>query len=327
MTVALGCNRGDTAAPVALKPVTVAQETHVRLLLNWYPEAEHGGYYAALREGFYREAGLDVEIVKGGPQSLVVPQVDGGEMEFGISNADGLLLARAEDAAVVALMAPLQTSPRVIMVHAASGIESFDDLKDMTVAMNPQPFATFLKSHVALSGVTVVPYQGSVAQFLSDPKFAQQAYVFSEPFVAQQQGGDPKSLLVANLGFNPYTSVLFTGQTYLKEHEELVAKMVSASVRGWQHYIDSPEETNVYLHSINPEMGLEALAYGVKALRPLVLGDKSGDEAEPAKKAIGAMSRDRWQTLAKQLEEVELLQPDAVDPAEIFTTKYLPTNP
>lgn len=313
MAIALGCDR-NTPAPADL-PAQGDQPTKVRLLLNWYPEAEHGGYYAALREGYYREAGLDVEIVKGGPQAPVIPQVDQRQMEFGIANADGLVLARAEEATVVALMAPLQTSPRVIMVHAASGIEDFADLKNLTLAMNPQPFATFLQRHVPLEGVTVVPYQGSVAAFLSDPDFAQQAYVFSEPFVAEQQGGDPKSLLVADLGFNPYTSVLFTSESYVKEQEEIVGKMVAASVRGWQHYIEHPQSTNEYLHEINPEMSASALAFGVKALKPLVVTESN--------EAIGEMTLDRWQTLIKQLEEMDSEKAAAVSAEQVFTTRFL----
>lgn len=313
LAVVAGCGRNTQ--PAGDQPSDESKLIHVRLLLNWYPEAEHGGYYAALEQGYYREAGLDVEIVPGGPQAPVIPQVDQLQMEFGIANADGLLLARAEEATVVALMAPLQTSPRAIMVHTASGINDFADLKNLTIAMNPQPFATFLQRHVSLEGVTIVPYQGTVAAFLSTPDFAQQAYVFSEPFVAEQQGGDPKSLLVAELGFNPYTSVLFTSESYLQQHEELVGKMVAASVRGWRHYIDHPEPTNEYLHKVNPEMSTAALAYGLEALKPLVRSTSS--------EAIGEMTLDRWQTLVKQLEEMELVKPGAVAAERMFTTKFL----
>jgi NitT/TauT family transport system substrate-binding protein len=92
--------------------------------------------------------------------------------------------------------------------------------------------------------------------------------------------------------------------------------MVEASVRGWQHYLKHPRETNQYLHEINPEMSLEALAYGVKALRPLVF-DEVGEQQ------LGAMSPDRWQTLARQLQEMGLLQGEAIDATRVFTTKFL----
>ncbi len=306
----LGCGRDQVQAPQAQPADDKPAGVHVRLFLNWYPEAEHGGYYAALVHGFYRDAGLDVEIIKGGPSAPVVPQVDGGQMEFGIANADGLLLARAEEAQVVALMAPLQTSPRCIMVHEASGINDFNGLKNMTLAMNPQPFSSFLQKHVPLENVTIVPYQGSVAQFLTDDHFGQQGYVFSEPFVARQQGGDPKTLLVADLGFNPYTSVLFTSEKYLGEHEDVVASMLAASVKGWQHYLEQPEETNRHIHKINAEMSLEALEYGVKALKPLAV--------DATTRGIGTMSLERWQTLVRQLEELDLIKPGQVDAAAVM---------
>jgi len=320
LCVAAGC---DAAKPGPAAPAAAGSEQEelvkVRLGLNWYPEAEHGGFYAALVNGYYREAGLDVEIVPGGPSVPVLQQVASGKLEFGVYNADGLLLARAEEAPVVALMAPLQTSPRCIMVHESSGIEDFAELKDMTIAMgNSQPFYRYLKKKVPLEGVTIVPYQGSVAQFLNDPNFAQQGYVFSEPFVARQQGGDPRTLLVADLGFNPYTSVLFTNEDYLAQHADVADKLVKASVRGWKAYLTDPKAANERIHELNPEMSLEALEYGVQALTPLVL--------DPVAKrdGLGSMSLERWKTLVEQLEDLELIKPGAVEPGTAFTTKFLP---
>lgn len=313
-----GCGRVSSGdAPGAGASGESGARPKVRLLLNWYPEAEHGGYYAALREGYYRAAGVDVEIVKGGPSAPVVPQVDGGQAEFGIGNADGLLLARSQDAKVVALLAPLQTSPRCIMVHASSGIESFDDLKNLTLAAdNSAPYFSFLRQRLPLEGVTVVPYHGSVAEFLSNDKFAQQGYVFSEPFVAKRQGGHPKTLLVADLGFNPYTSVLFTSETYLSENRELVRKVVAASRRGWRHYLEHPAETNRYIHEINPEMEIEALEYGIEALRPLA---QSSDTEQGG---VGGMTAERWQTLNQQLVDIGAIDADSVEASEAFSTEF-----
>lgn len=324
LLIAAGCNASKPApsAPAAQDADDAAgQLVKVSLGLNWYPEAEHGGFYAALVNGYYREAGLEVEIVPGGPSVPVLQQVAGGSLDFGITNADGLLLARAEEAPVVALMAPLQTSPRCIMVHQKSGIQDFADLKDMKIAMgNSQPFYHYLRKKVPLAGVTIVPYQGSVAQFLTDSNFAQQGYVFSEPFVARQQGGDPKTLMVSDLGFNPYTSVLFTGEDYLAAHAEVAGKLVKASVRGWEAYLADPQATNDRIHELNPEMSLEALEYGVGALKPLVLDPLTEGEG------VGSMSLARWRTLAEQLEELELIKPGAVDPQQAFTDRFLPTK-
>jgi NitT/TauT family transport system substrate-binding protein len=291
---------------------------HVELALNWFPEAEHGGYFTALVKGYYRDAGLDVKILSGNASSAVLQRVARNQVAFGIENADRILMGRAQQADVIALLAPIQKTPRGIMVHANSGFGKIADIADVTLAVNSgAPWVAFLKAHAPLANVRFVPYPGSVAQFLVDKKYAQQAYVFSEPYVAKEKGADARCLLIADIGYNPYTSVLFTSAKTLAAQPEVVAKFVQASAKGWQTYLEQPDETNRYLHEVNPEMTLGILDYGIKSLRPLCL------DGLPGPAAIGRMTLERWQTLAGQLVEVGALKPDGIDPQGAFTTKFL----
>jgi NitT/TauT family transport system substrate-binding protein len=285
--------------------------TKVTLLLNWYPEAEHGGYYAALVHGLYKEAGLDVEIQPGGPEAPVIQQVGSGRVMFGVINADNILYGRDAQAPVVALMAPLQTSPRCIIVHESSGIREFSQLKNMTLAMsNTQAFSFYLRKKVPLTGVDIVPYPGNVQRFLTDKNYGQQGYVFSEPYIAKKNGADPRSLMLADLGFNPYTSLLFTTESMIAKQRELVDKMTSISIRGWQKYLESPAETNAYIHKLNPAMDLDVLEYGAQKIGSLVR--PSADEP------LGSMTLKRWQTLVDQMVECEQLSPNTVKAADVF---------
>ncbi len=173
--------------------------TEVTLQLNWFPEVEHGGYYAALVHGFYKEAGLRVKIVPGGPETPVVQQVARRSVTFGVVNADYVLFGRAQQAPVVAVMAPLQTSPRCLIVHADSNIREFSELKNMTIAMSSSnAFSQYLQYKLPLKNVKIVPYPGNVAQFLLNKNYAQQGYVFSEPFVARKEGADPRVLMLSS---------------------------------------------------------------------------------------------------------------------------------
>jgi NitT/TauT family transport system substrate-binding protein len=295
--------------------------TEVTLQLNWFPEAEHGGYYAALVHGYYKEAGLDVEILAGGPETPVVQQVARRSVTFGVVNADNVLFGRAQQAPIVAVLAPLQISPRCLIVHKSSRIRDFDDLKDMTIAMSSSnAFSHYLRYKLPLPGVKIVPYPGNVAQFLINKDYAQQGYVFSEPFVARKEGGDPKVLMLSDLGFNPYTSMLCTHEDQANDHPEIVRKMVAASIRGWQKYIESPEKANERIHQENPEMDLDILAYGAETLIPLVLNDVAEQQG------IGTMSTARWQTLADQLVESEQLKRREVHVDKAFTTRFLRNN-
>jgi NitT/TauT family transport system substrate-binding protein len=299
----IGC--GGPASPVPPAGGNApARREQVTLRLNWFPEVEHGGYYDALIHGDYAAEGLDVQILPGGVNTAVVREVGAGQATFGVANADGILVARSKGVPVVAVMAPIQKSPYCIMVHESSGIRGLTELKNVTLAMIPgSPYAIFLKSRVPLEGVMVVPYLGHVGPFLKDPKFAQQGYVFSEPILASDEGSDPRALLVADIGYNPYSTVLLTADSFVKARPHVVARMVRASIRGWQRYIDEPGPVNRRLTELNPAVKPDMLTKGARALRPLVL-DALKDPSE-----VGRMTLERWQTLRGQLEECKVIDP------------------
>lgn len=87
--------------------------------------------------------------------------------------------------------------------------------------------------------------------------------------------------------------------------------MVRASLRGWRHYLQNPEKVNEHLHQKNPEMSLEALAFGARALRPLCLPGGLAPES------VGRMTLSRWNELAAQLVALGMIEADT-DPAVAF---------
>lgn len=285
----------------------------VTLGLNWYPEAEHGGYYAADVKGEFKQAGIAVNIIPGGPNVPIMQQVARGDVMFGVTNADQLILARIQQAPLVALMAPIQTSPRCIMVHRQTGITRFDELRDMQIAMSPgAAWAEFLKQQVDFENVEFVP-PGSLVRFLDNPGIAQQAYVFSEPYAAATKGVQVHCLMVSDLGFNPYTSVLFCHEKTLEEQPELVGKMVTASIQGWKDYLEDPSDTNARIQQFNPQMSIDILRYGADALKPL---------CGPPQQ-IGQMSRQRWSDLITQMEKSGVIETGQVTADDVFTDRFL----
>jgi NitT/TauT family transport system substrate-binding protein len=291
----------------------------VSVQLNWYPESEHGGLYQAAASGAYREAGLDVTIQPGGRATPIGPELELGRSQFAIANADDVILFRNQGLDVVAVMAAMQNHPRCILARSDSGVKHFEDLAGKTFQRQAgRAFVEFMRSKGLLEGVKEVPYHGSIASMVADPNIVIQAYSCAEPLLAEQQGIEVKTLMVSELGFNPYSSVLVTTGKLIKEQPELVARFVDVTRQGWRDYLTEGRQGNEAILQANQEgMTAEALQFGATAMRDLAMPDDAPLES------VGMMTEQRWQTLYDQLVELELVDPQKVDVRECFTLQFV----
>lgn len=308
---AAGC--GKKSAPAAGTDASAPKETKVVLALDWVPEPEFGGFYAGRESGAYRRHGIGIEIQGGGAGVPVLQMVATGRADFGTVGADELLTARARGADLVALFAVFQTSPQGIMVHASRKLQKLEDaFHSGTLALETgKAYAAYLKKKFAWEGVKVVPYDGGVAHFLTDPTFGQQCYVTSEPIAARQKGADPTVFLIADAGFNPYATVVVTRRELLQKRPELAKEFVLATREGWQSYLEHPEATNALLAKLNSALDLATLSAAAEAQKPLV------ENPESKQHGLGSMQQARWQTLADQLLDLKFLD-KPVNAAEAF---------
>ena len=120
----------------------------VSIALNWVPEPEFGGIYAAKESGAFAKHNLDVDIKPGGAGAPTWQQVASGKAEFGVASADEVVIARANGADIVALFTIYQTCPQGIMTHASRGLKSIEDVftQPGTLAMEVGlPYGKFLQ--------------------------------------------------------------------------------------------------------------------------------------------------------------------------------------
>lgn len=292
---------------------------NVLVQLNWYPEAEHGGVYQAAADKTYANANLQVEIRPGGRATPVAPELELGRVHFAFANADDVVVYRREGMDIVAVLAAMQDSPRCILVREDSGVKSFEDLAGMTLQRQTgRPFLKFMRSRGILEKVTEVPYHGSVSSLVGDSNIAIQAYSFAEPLLAEQQGVNVRRLMVSDLGWNPYSSVLITTGELIKRDPELVRSFVQATRRGWQHYLTDASKGNAaILHANEHGMTAEALEFGSKELRSLAMPDGLPLDS------VGMMTLQRWQKLVEQMDALEENPATPVKPEDCFTTEFL----
>lgn len=282
---------------VALLSACSRSPRKIRLALNWKPDPQFGGFYAAP----YQKHGLDVVILPGGAGTPTVQMVGAGSAEFGIVSADELVIARSQGNDVVALFAVYQTNPQGIMAHASRKLSSLADvLKGGTLALQRGlPYARWLEKKYGFSKVKIVPSPGGdISVFLTDPNFAQQCFIVSEPLTAKHKGADVQTFSVADAGYNPYTTVLATSGESLRKDPERAMAMVAAVREGWRAYLDDPQPTNQRMNQLNPTMPVEVFTEVAEAQKPLI-------ETEDARRnGLGSMTQERWQTLIAELLEL-----------------------
>lgn len=292
---------------------SVASADPVTIQLNWKPEPQFGGFYAGDVLGTYKKHGLDVHVEAGGNGTPTVQMVAAGRAAYGIVSADELVIARSRGLDVVALFAVYQTNPQGIMTKAGRGLTSIADVFDRPGILAMQkglPYAMFLEKKYGFGKLEIVPSPfGDLTAFRAKDDYAMQCFVTSEPLMAKKTGVEPKTFLIADSGFNPYTTVLVTRKAYADGHADEVAKVTDAVREAWTAYLADPKPTDDAMHKLNPAMDDETFAASAAAQKPLIETD------ETKRNGLGSMTAERWQTLIDQLAGLKLIdkKPAAAD--------------
>ena len=296
-------------ALLLLAPLFLSLAAHaekVPLALNWKPEPQFGGFYAAsLNNETAQRNRIALEVTPGGAGTPVVQMVAAGQFNFGIASADEVIVARARGADVVAVFAAYQTNPQAIMTHAENGFKTLADVyasKGTLAIQKGLPYALYLdKKYAGKKAAVIVPYLGGIQNFLADKNYSQQCFATSEPLAAEKLKAKVKTFLVAEEGFNPYTTVLVVRGDFLKSNKELVSRVVDTVRAGWKAYLVDPTATNARMHELNKSMDLATFAESAKAQKPLI---------ETA--SLGVMTEARWTTLRQQLVDLKLVSADVL---------------
>jgi NitT/TauT family transport system substrate-binding protein len=310
---------GVTLATSCSRSTTTPGLTKVTLQADWYPQPEHGGFYTALVKGYYKDEGIDVTIQPGSQYLIPDQQVAVGTAQFGMGSSDRTLESVADGHPLVAVAATMQNDPQGIMVRKDSPVRSFDDLHGHTIAVKPgSTWFQYLAKRFQLTDVHEIPATMSVANFVADPNYIQQAFATSEPFFARQAGVETRVLLTSSAGYNPYR-VMFTTHDFLTQHPDVVAKFVRASIKGWRDYLNDPSDAHTAIAKLNPALSPEWMHFSWQAMRDghFVAGD------DPTGAQLGQMTADRWTTMYKQLVDLKVID-KPFDPATAYTFQFLP---
>ena len=291
---------------------------------NWVAEGEHGGFFQAVADGTYKQYGLDVTIVPGGPNVNNRILLIAGKLDF-VMTANTLQSfdAVANNVPVVAIAAMFQKDPQVFLAHPEAKVTNLGDLKKMTLFVSKEGMSSYfqwLKSEHGFSETKVKPYTFNAQPFLADPTSAMQGYVTSEPFAVEKQAGfKPTVILLADQGFNAYSTLIEARRDTIEKKQDLVQRFVDASIIGWYNYIyGDAKPGNALIKQMNPEMTDELLAYSIAKMKDYGIVD-SGDSL---KDGIGAMSETRIADFYNKMSRAGVVRRD-IDYRKASTFQFI----
>jgi NitT/TauT family transport system substrate-binding protein len=291
---------------------------------NWVAEAEHGGFFQAVADGTYKSYGLDVTIVPGGPNDNNRMLLIAGKLDFFMSaNTLQSFDAVANNVPVVTIAAMFQKDPQVFLTHPESKVSKLEDLKPLTLFVSREGISSYfqwLKSEYRFSEEKVRPYTFNAQPFLADPKSAMQGYLTSEPFAVEKSAGfKPGVILLADYGFNTYSTLIETRRDLIDKKPDLVQRFVDASVIGWYNYLyGNNAPANAMIKKFNPEMTDELLVYSTAKMKEYGIVD-SGDSLRDG---IGAMTDARFASFFEKMVRAGVVHAD-IDFRKAYTLRFI----
>lgn len=301
-----GCTDSSNANKQSLDPVI--------LQTDWFPQPEHGGFYQALAKGYYEEAGLDVTILPGGPNSMSTQKILSGRAHFAMNRADTIYSLAARDVPVSLVMATLQHDPQAILLHRENPINAIEELNQKAVMAVPGlNWIKWVEAKYNIS-LDIIPHDFGLDRFLNDPGFIQQCLLTNEPFYAQQAGFETKTLPLRDSGFDPYHGI-YCLNSLIEENPDLVERFVRASIKGWKDFINNdPQPALNLIAERNPKMNAEFMAFSYAAIKENKLVRGMANK-------VGQLDPARLRELVLAMESVGICDPNA-RPNQWFSTLF-----
>jgi len=238
----------SACSPAATAEPTPAELTPIRLPVGYIPNVQFAPLYVAIEKGFYRDAGLDVNIDYSMENDNTVLTAT-GDLQFAVVSGEQVLLARAQEMPVVYVMAWYQQYPVGIAAKTSSGINSVADLKGKKLGLPGLYGASYIGAIAMLDAAglkeTDVIFDSigynQVEILMADKDDAVVIYVANEPVQLEKLGAEI-NVFKASDAMDLVANGLITNEKTLKENPELVRALVTATLKGLEYAGQHPEE-------------------------------------------------------------------------------------
>jgi NitT/TauT family transport system substrate-binding protein len=311
------------AASTIAAGLAAAADTPVTFQLNWMAGGPNAGFAAAVAEGFYKEAGLDVTLVQGNGSANTAQLVANGRAQIAYADAVAVsqLIAKGAPMKIVATI--YQSNPNAVMALKKTGIKTVNELAGKKVGVPSGSSQTTMlplllkANNLKETDITMIdmPVASMVPALLQGQVDAVLGSIDAYQIQAESQGAQLDVYRFADYGVPTVSTSIFASDSYLKDNAETVKKFVAASLKGWSFALDNPAKAIKDLKTVFPEVNEKLATAELAAITPLFCSGGA--------KYIGKAEDALWSKSQILLAEVKLL-PTGQDPKTYYTNDYLP---
>lgn len=306
----------------AAEPSSPPQGTPATLMLLWTPQSQFAGYYVALEKGFYRQHGLDVTLVRGGPDRDQVEYLKTGKADFAILWLTTALAARENGEAVKHLSQVINRSNLALVGWKDRGIRTIKDLDKRKISLWGGYFRPAFMSFFRANGVKpdILLQNYSINLFLRRGVDACSVMRYNEYHVLYQCGVEQDELTTFFLSdFNcplPEDG-LYCLETTFREKPDVSRAIVEASLEGWRYAAEHREEALDIVMKEVREGHVPTNRSHMKWMLNTMLD--SIFPAQPGDWQVGILNGDAYRKTVKMLKQAGLIS-DA-PPFKSFTAQ------
>jgi len=281
-----------------------AANEQISLQLKWKHQFQFAGYYTALEKGYYRDAGLDVTLIEGGPGRSSIEHVVNEQAAYGITST-GALIERSRGKAVKALGAIFQHSPLVLLVKKDSGFKKIADLRGKRIMLqrdyqNAGIVAALKEAGIHEKDFILQDISYDIQDLITGKTDAFAAYVTDQPHQLKRLGVPYRIFYPKNQGVDFYGDIVITSDAEIRKHPQRVRAFMQATERGWNDALEHIDEAiDLILLKYNTQhLSREQLLFEARQSAELIMQNVVN---------IGYMNRYRWQRIAQAYTEQGLL--------------------
>jgi len=329
MTIRSGQGRGALAALAALmlSPAAAQAQEAVSLILNWTPGADHAPLYYAKDQGWYTDAGIDLDIQAGKGSGMAAQNVGVGAVQMGIAEMGTAFLAKSKGAEITAVMALYANSPFTLYWKKSTGIEGPEDFAGHTLG-NPSGDAARVMWPAFAQAAGI---EGDGVEFVNVSPAAKlptlvagQVDIISDFYNGHDQkvaelGDDLGYLRWSDYDLNPYGNSFIVNNAFLEENRELVASFVEVTQKAYDACVKEPAPCIDSLLSNASGLDRKAMEDQWTRVIELMTTDTTVSEA------LGWLDPERIQSTYELVDTYFELDTE-FDPATAATNDFLSTD-